>query len=639
MSLEVREKSNTNNVLNPADIVVPIELTDLVLKTVKVNQHPLTSDVVLTTADIQDSLNKRYITDAEKLSIDNIGSSSVIDITMADISNMSSGSQFVIGSLYRITDYARVNTFPEGQISSTVEPIIVKATAINSLVGYAISESFPQDQIIFNSIIGSVIVYRKDTVKNIECFFDWRGFRARRYTISSSYDWNPSSGGYTRGNIIVYNNKIYIGCKTTIDVGVTPDSDQVAWAMVYDLSNNAHIFTKGSSYIGGISISTSNDYLEYPFIGDLSNSSNVYLTGSPNDYFDTFFNSSVTDFTAGKGINYNNSFFGTVDTVELKEWIACSTFMSNLSNVVIGKNVNCSFYGCSISDSIIGHNANSNTITALANFSNNEIGGSFSGNIIGGSFTYLTIGDNFSGNAILGMLSNSSIGSVFVNNIILPSCSFQYNTIGIEFETNTINNNFQNNTINNNCIGNTITGSMSDNTVFEQFQNNVISGNFQNNTIDIMVQNNTFSNSFQNNVVGNGFVQNHINAWVQHNTFGSICTLNTFNSDFQNNVVNYNFSSNTIGSSDSSTFGINCQNNTISSFLKVETTSSFIGNTIPIAVVSNKFININNLDLTGAEPTHLGNSYYTEVYNRPDTSVRLKYMDNNDLLTVTLVTA
>jgi hypothetical protein len=72
MSLEVREKNKTNNVLTPIGITVPIELTDLVLKTVKINQHSLTSDVVLTTADIQDSLNKRYVTDAEKLSIDAI---------------------------------------------------------------------------------------------------------------------------------------------------------------------------------------------------------------------------------------------------------------------------------------------------------------------------------------------------------------------------------------------------------------------------------------------------------------------------------------------------------------------------------------------------------------------------------------
>jgi hypothetical protein len=133
-----------------------------------------------------------------------------IDIIYEDFYNLLSQSSLLPGKLYRIYDFQTVHYILEDPSLSVntarEEPIYVLATSTSTIDKKVVSENYPEDIIYWDpepsnwltdqafsdtsaspvAIVRGfkgVITYRKDCVKNIETFYDWRSFLFRRWTI------------------------------------------------------------------------------------------------------------------------------------------------------------------------------------------------------------------------------------------------------------------------------------------------------------------------------------------------------------------------------------------------------------------------------------------------------------------------
>ena len=120
-----------------------------------------------------------------------------IDISYADLITAIDGSTLVRGCWYRITDYRTKHLIYDTTDINTaaVEPLIVLALAANAISTHAHSESYPQDSIEYDYSLNlaedgvtartGLITWRKDTQLNIECYYDWRTYKSRRYAMDT----------------------------------------------------------------------------------------------------------------------------------------------------------------------------------------------------------------------------------------------------------------------------------------------------------------------------------------------------------------------------------------------------------------------------------------------------------------------
>jgi hypothetical protein len=118
---------------------------------------------------------------------------SIVDITYKEIIEKINNSFLTPGSYYKILD--------------TIEPFIVFSLN-NKVVSTDIqSTSYPQDTIKYD-IVNNKITYRKDTLLNIECYYDWRNSN----TFPDREVYNISIGINSYNNIIKKScNNISIG--------------------------------------------------------------------------------------------------------------------------------------------------------------------------------------------------------------------------------------------------------------------------------------------------------------------------------------------------------------------------------------------------------------------------------------------
>ncbi len=327
------------------------------------------------------------------------------DISYADLLALKTGGAMTIG-YYRITDFATSELIPNTTDVKTgiTEPLIVLATSASTLDKQAYSVLWPQDYIeydlvdttVFNPSDGSskgIISFRKDTIKNIYTYYDWRNFVWRRWETVVSNDTylsltNPGGGEnyldfYTFGNDIDVAGLVF-----------TPAAD-----------GNTDVDTKEVFIQGGGAHNN--------IFGLACQLNTIGFENANNTISNSFYNN-----RAGNGFSDNiialycgpNTFGNSTNG---------NTLGGGLNNNIFGDNMNGNVIGNSCSLNIIDTSFGSNTIGN--GFQNNNISQGFSSNVIDNTFIYNVIGVGFAFNNIGDDFSHNNIKSGFSFNIVVDN--------------------------------------------------------------------------------------------------------------------------------------------------------------------------------------------------------------------------
>jgi hypothetical protein len=232
----------------------------------------------------------------------------VRDITYANLITARNAGTLIAGSYYRITDFRSIYRNNDSEVcgrvgdvvESPVEPLIVLAIASNKISSQAFSEAWPTDVINYDPDLTYVdgtatamgfITYRWEPNANVECYYDWRNIKFKRWTVKRDEvdnvipDW-VSGQAYTIGDR-VYNpadNIIYMCLFGNSDTNINVTSAN--WVAVWD---------------GRAKISTT---LTIPYIstaGGVSMASTFYKS-STGTYHYTFENYDGTPFVLGYNV-------------------------------------------------------------------------------------------------------------------------------------------------------------------------------------------------------------------------------------------------------------------------------------------------------------------------------------------------
>lgn len=266
-----------------------------------------------------------------------IGATGVILVTRVALSALKTASTLVAGQFYQITDW------------STIEQLIVMAVATNKLSEEAHSNTFEQDIISVDLSNANQanwkITYRKDIVKDLSAYYDWRTVK------------------FTRWETVV-GNGIY--AKTTVTVGSIARE-------FFTFANDINFSTPLTSFIpatdgnGGDNTSMElGNRVTNTIFGNNTRSSKIRL-GDGN----------IFSLDSAKNNTIGNGFKNNIIGMRLNECII--------------KN-DCTF-------NIIEQSCDSNTIGA--NFTQNKIS-SIGFNTIGDGFARNTIEKGFSFNTLVG---------------------------------------------------------------------------------------------------------------------------------------------------------------------------------------------------------------------------------------------
>ena len=379
-----------------------------------------------------------------QLDLNCLGGLGIVNKTYAELKAMYDGSTLTPGQLYKITDFATVHNILDGNTTSgdintgTTEPLILLATSTNAFDKQAYSTLFPKD-IIYYDITGGdtrdiaffddstpidnlkgVIYYRKDTIQNVECWYDFRNVKYRRWLVNAT-PW-VASGTYVAKHVYEYNSILYKCIKNHTGLTNTPDVDTTNWIKWLDKTQNRSWTSDKTQFnIGGIT--TTNLIMSDPI--------DVYTFG---DYYNW-----VNDVEIGKiHLDYvidnysyssklNNIVFNTTDSL-----YTCfsNVFGDNCFNNTVGNYFNINTVGYGFNNNMVGDSFNNNTVGNY--FYNNTVGNDFSNNTVGNDFFNNTVGDGFNFN---------TVGNYFFYNTV--GDGFNYNTVGNAFDTNTVGNNFR----------------------------------------------------------------------------------------------------------------------------------------------------------------------------------------------------
>lgn len=156
-----------------------------------------------------------------------------IRINYNDLLVLRNASNLATGSFYLIQNLA--------------EPLVVFASELDKIDYKAYSPVYPQDEILYD-FVNNNIIYRKDTVKNLSAWYDWRTITFTRwetasgngvYTSPSNTGYGSISGFYTFGNTIDFNGVFIPGDGSggncfNVHIG---RSDSNYWGPGYDRNN------------------------------------------------------------------------------------------------------------------------------------------------------------------------------------------------------------------------------------------------------------------------------------------------------------------------------------------------------------------------------------------------------------------
>jgi hypothetical protein len=429
--------------------------------------------------------------------------------------------------------------------SGSIEPLILFADSANTFDKEVFSPLYPKDIIYYDINDNSCedgtwntalqryeggttrtgkIYYRKDTINGLECHYDWRNVKFRRWAVDAQL-W-VSGGSYTKYDVAksLSDGNIYV-CKIDTSGVTNPMTDTTNWQLWLNISTVTSFWswtpTKSEFNVGNITTTNLiinnvtpgtdyNDYYTFCIYDELDNSSGI-INGTGSGIIGVGFkkfeieniNHDLLNYNDGYNINYNNIVFFLIPDGDVENYCYCNSFEENcFNNTIIGNGFVSNTIGNYFSINTIGND-----------FRINTIGNNFNSNTIGNSFYFNTIGNNFISNTIGNSFYSNTIGNSFNFNTI--GNSFYYNTIGNNFNSNTIGNNFNFNTIENDFNSNTIGNSFYSNTIGNYFKgynntyNNIIGDNFQHNTVESFDSTVTLNTKW---TIGNNFQNNYVKA-------------------------------------------------------------------------------------------------------------------------------
>ncbi len=353
------------------------------------------------------------LTDNDQLLVD------CILVTYEDIQQLVLDNELIRGQKYAIFDYVPSwNIFDGGTMNIEEEQVgigeilIVTATSPNTLNKVAMSVDYPQD-IIYYSLdliddrdIGfgdgvdtpiahfkGMIYYRKDTIQNVECHYDFRNIKFRRWAVDAvAYD---NGTAYVAKDVCKsgVDGKIYKCIADTTGEG-DPTVNTADWILWLDITADAFVsWTADKNYFNIGDITPNNliinnttagvDYDDFYTFGDYYNwVKNVSITKLNFDYLYEDYNYSTY---------LNNIVFKT----------------SNETETLYGTNIMGNAYICTLYD------------LKKVNINSNQ----FAKNVIVNDLMNVNITDTFSENMIINAIFNTQVlfftTSLVINNSIL----------------------------------------------------------------------------------------------------------------------------------------------------------------------------------------------------------------------------
>jgi hypothetical protein len=349
-----------------------------------------------------------------------------ISITYDDLTVLQTGSLLEPGRQYKLTDFATTHRILDGNTVTTDyntgvnEPLILTATSPNTFDKQVYSPLHPFD-IIYYDITGGdtrdvaffddgtpidnlkgIIYYRKDTVQNVECWYDIRNVKYRRWLVSAT-DW-VESGTYVAKDVYEYESVLYKCLVDHTGVATTPDLDTTNWIKWLDKTKKWS-WTSDKTQFNIGNVNPTNLIMSDPI--------DVYTFGNYYKW--------VNDVEIGK--------------IYLDYVIDNFNYSSKLNNIVF--NTTNSLYTCF--SNVFGDNCFNNTVGNYCY--HNTVGDIFQYNTVGNYFYYNTVGNGFNDNTIERGFNKNTVGNGFNTNMV--GNGFQSNTVGNYFFNNTVGNNFK----------------------------------------------------------------------------------------------------------------------------------------------------------------------------------------------------
>lgn len=420
--------------------------------------------------------------------------------------------------------------------------------------------------------------------------------------IEANYLKNSSSiydNSLDDGSLISYNH-LENGCSIYEHYDITNGS-QISHNI---MTNNAEIYYNemDTSYIRYNTMSNSS------YIGELtmvSNGTIDYNTMDNSSYMESFNvenNSSIT-----RNSMTNNSYMIRTN-LDNGSQISSNTFNNSYMS-----NYNSLNSSTVTSNQFVNSSFQSNNLSASSNISENSFinGCSFYDNTMDGSSVYrnqLNYSEVYNNN----LTNNSSIqqnelsDGYFYDNT-LDSSGVRENTITGDSEV------YNNNLTSSYMTGNVFT---EDSEVYDNTLNNSsISGNPLSNSYisdNTLTGSNILNNTcnYETDISSNTLINN---SGISYNTLSNNSNINSVSLDGSSITYNMMFNSSSLNLGTSGTLtGVNIQNNTIKSASVTDNISA---------------------------ATHIFASYSKDIFQREDSTVKLSYFNNSDVLTVVAVTA
>jgi hypothetical protein len=131
--------------------------------------------------------------------------SQAISVTKAELDSLITNNSIVEGAMYLYNYIPTYTVYTGITISDTAasEPLLLRGVSSNTLSKFAISTKYTQDAIEYN-YASNTIEYRRDMVKNIEAFYDWRHIKFRRFKVTGIYHHPTTLTTDTFSTTIVY---------------------------------------------------------------------------------------------------------------------------------------------------------------------------------------------------------------------------------------------------------------------------------------------------------------------------------------------------------------------------------------------------------------------------------------------------
>ena len=363
------------------------------------------------------------------------------ELTTLQLSASLANATLVEGSNYLITDFRTIHRILNTTDINTgpVEPMFALATSSGSLSRDAKSMIYPQDEIQIDwtsrfaedgtTIRAGNITYRKDTVRNVSAYYDYRHVKWRRW-VFNGFDWETGFVATTTTNItltLVWSANLpaslttYNKWEIKFPSGISHDAGPISLTITKGATSHTKQLVRKTT-------------LQSDWTANELRSKVGPIIYSPQ--LDKFI--LMDEFNVGESqIGFALARIGTTYTVgnglrvvPSASYFDVETFFyalatNSVNNVELGPGcVNNVFYGNYIYNFTMGGYSTNNTF--VGNIASAHFGGESDNNIIHGGISWTTIEDEFETNVVWGSFNYANIEGYSINNTIIPP-SYNFN--------------------------------------------------------------------------------------------------------------------------------------------------------------------------------------------------------------------